>query len=301
MYDIIIVGAGPAGMTAALYALRAGKSVAIFEGESFGGQISYSPCVENFPAIAKISGNEFSSNMLDQITNLGADVEFGKVVDIKDGDTKIVTTSDGKTFEGKTIIIATGVKHRTLGLENEESLVGSGISYCAVCDGAFFKGKDVAVIGGGDTALQDSLYLASICTKVYIVHRRDEFRGESALVNKVKDTPNIELVLDSVVSEIIADTTVKAIKVTDKSKATKEIPVSGLFIAVGQIPQNEFFKHLEEIDSHGYFTTDESTISKSKGIFIAGDCRNKTVRQLTTAVSDGATAGIKASEYIDRL
>lgn len=301
MYDIIVVGAGPAGMTAALYALRAGKSVLIFEKESFGGQISYSPCIENFPAIAKISGNEFSANLFDQITALGASVEVGTVVSISNGTTKTVTTDDGNTFEGKSVIIATGVKHRTIGLENEDGLIGKGISYCAVCDGAFFRGMDVAVVGGGDTALQDALHLSAICSKVYIIHRRNEFRGEIALIKKVEQTKNIELVLDSTVSEILSDTKLTGIKVKDKSENIREITISGLFVAIGQIPQNEYFKDLETLDKHGYFATDESTISKSLGIFIAGDCRNKTVRQLTTAVSDGAVAGVKASEYIDRI
>lgn len=299
MYDIIIVGAGPAGMTAALYALRAGKSVLIFEKESFGGQISYSPCVENFPTIEKISGSEFSSKLFDQITNMGAEIEVGNVVNITDGEIKTVTTEDGIAFEAKAVILATGVKNRTLGLEKEEKLIGKGISYCAICDGAFFKGKDVAVVGGGNTALQDALYLSSICTKVYIVHRRNEFRGEVALVEKVKQTENISLVLESTISEILGDTKVEGIKVTDKTNNSKEISVSGLFIAVGQIPQNDNFKNLEPLDNHGYFITDENTVSKSKGIFIAGDCRNKTVRQLTTAISDGAIAGVKASEYVD--
>lgn len=301
MYDVIVVGAGPAGMTTALYVLRAGKNVLIFEKENFGGQISYSPCVENFPSIEKISGNEFASNLLDQITNLGADIEFGKVINIQNGEIKTVTTEDGSSFEAKAVIIATGVKHRTLGLPNEESLIGKGISYCAVCDGAFFKGMNVAVVGGGDTALQDALYLSSISSKVYIIHRRNEFRGESVLVNKVKQAENIELLLESTVTKIIADEKLKAIEVTYKAGNTKEIAVSGLFVAIGQVPQNDYFKDLESLDECGYFTTNESTISKSKGIFIAGDCRSKRIRQLTTAVSDGAIAGIKATEYIDRI
>lgn len=300
MYDIIIIGAGPAGMTAALYALRAGKKVVILESESFGGQIAYSPNVENYPSIMSISGNEFSSNLLDQIIALGVDIEFEKAIEIKDGEIKSIRTESEKTFEGKAVIIATGVKHRHLGIENEEKLIGNGISYCAVCDGAFFKGHEVAVVGGGDTALQDALYLANSTPKVYLIHRRNEFRAENKLVEKVKQKQNIELILDSTVTKLIGDKKLNAIKITNKIDLSEnEIAVRGLFVAVGQIPQNEYFKGFEKLDESGYFGTDENTVSKTKGIFVAGDCRKKQVRQLTTAVSDGAVASIAASKYID--
>lgn len=300
MHDIVIIGAGPAGMTAALYALRAGKTVLLLEGESFGGQISYSPKVENYPSIEKISGSEFSSNLLDQIVGLGADIEFGKAVEIKDGEIKTVCTEGGESFQGKAVIIATGLKHRSLGVDKEGELVGKGISYCAVCDGAFFKGLDVAVVGGGDAALQEALYLANTSRKVYLIHRRDEFRAENRLVEKVRQTENIELVLDSVVAELVAEQSLETVKVENAKEASeREIAVSGLFVAVGQISQNEYFKDLETLDESGYFDTDETTISKTKGIFVAGDCRRKQVRQLTTAVSDGAVAAVAASKYID--
>ena len=301
MYDIIIIGAGPAGMTAALYALRAGKTVVILEGESFGGQIAYSPNVENYPSVMSISGNEFSSNLLDQITALGADIEFEKAIEIKDGEIKTVLTESGEFFKGKTVIIATGVKHRHLGLENEEKFIGNGVSYCAICDGAFFKGLEVAVVGGGDTALQDALYLSNVAKKVYLIHRRKEFRAENKLVEKVKQTQNIELILDSSVTKLIGDKNLKSIIITNKNDLSEnEIKVNALFVAVGQIPQNEYFKGFEKLDESGYFDTNENTVSKTKGIFIAGDCRKKQVRQLTTAISDGTVASIAASNYIDQ-
>ncbi|MBQ3182094.1 MAG: FAD-dependent oxidoreductase [Clostridia bacterium] len=302
MYDIVIIGAGPAGMTAALYGLRAGKSAVLLECNSFGGQIVYSPRVENFPSLMQISGNELAANMLDQVTALGADVEFAKATSIEDhGSYKKVLCEDGEVFEGKTVIIATGVKHRELGVEGEEALVGSGISYCAVCDGAFFKGKDVAVVGGGDTALQDAIYLSAYCSKVYLIHRRDAFRGEAKLVEKIKAIDNVELVLDSTVSALNTEGgTLNS--VTAKNKNTGEernIPVAGLFVAIGQIPENKPFEAFAELDEYGYFASGENSLTKTPGVFVAGDCRAKEVRQLTTAVGDGAVAGLAACKYID--
>ena len=301
MHDIIVVGAGPSGMTAALYALRSGKSVVVLEGESFGGQISYSSSVENYPSLKQISGSEFSFNLFEQIKGLGADIEFEKAVKITDGDIKKAYAESGKVFEGKSVIIATGVKQRKLGIPKEEHFIGKGISYCAVCDGPFFKKKDVAVIGGGDTALQDALYLSEICKTVYLVHRRDSFRGAKQLSDRARAAQNIELVLDSTVREIIGDEKIEGIVVKNKADERREISISGLFVAVGQVPQVENFKGLEDFDAQGYFNTDESTITKTKGIFVAGDCRRKFLRQLTTAVSDGSVAGIKAAEYVDSL
>ena len=302
MYDIIIIGAGPAGLTAALYGLRAGKSAVLLECNSFGGQIVYSPRVENFPSLMQISGNELASNMVDQVTALGADIEFVRAVSIEDcGSYKKVIGEDGEEFEGKTVILATGVKHRELGVEGEEALVGSGISYCAVCDGAFFKGKEVAVVGGGDTALQDAIYLSAYCTKVYLIHRRDAFRGEAKLVEKIKALPNVELVLDSTVSALNTDGgMLKSVTTVNKNTGdTREIDVAGLFVAIGQIPENKPFEALAELDEYGYFAAGENALTKTPGVFVAGDCRQKEVRQLTTAVGDGAIAGLAACKYID--
>lgn len=302
MYDIVIIGAGPAGLTAALYGLRAGKSAVLLECNSFGGQIVYSPRVENFPSLMQISGNELASNMVEQVTALGADIEFVRAVSIEDcGSYKKVVGEDGEEFEGKTVILATGVKHRELGVEGEEALVGSGISYCAVCDGAFFKGKDVAVVGGGDTALQDAIYLAAYCTKVYLIHRRDAFRGEAKLVEKIKTLPNVELVLDSTVSALNTESgALKSVTTLNKNTGdTREIDVAGLFVAIGQIPENKPFEALAELDEYGYFAASENALTKTPGVFVAGDCRQKEVRQLTTAVGDGAVAGLAACKYID--
>lgn len=302
MFDIVVIGAGPAGMTAALYAARAGKSVCVMENTSFGGQISYSPHVENYPSVKSISGDEFSSNLLDQISDLGAKTVFEKATGISGDEIKTVETESGKKYECRAVVIATGVRHRHLGIENEERLVGKGVSYCAVCDGAFFKGKDVAVAGGGDTALQDAIYLSKICNKVYLIHRRLEFRAEHSLVEKVKSTENIELVLDSNVTELCGENKVEAVVVTDKNdNTTKKLSVSGIFIAVGQNPQNKDFAEVEKLDESGYFVTGETTVTATKGVFVAGDCRHKTVRQLTTAVADGSVAGTKACHYIDSL
>ena len=304
MYDIVIIGAGPAGMTAALYGLRAGKSAVLLECNSFGGQIVYSPRVENFPSLMQISGNELASNMLDQVTALGADVEFAKAVAIEDhGSYKKVLCEDGESFEGKTVIIATGVKHRKLGLEGEDELVGSGISYCAVCDGAFFKAKDVAVVGGGDTALQDAVYLSAYCSKVYLIHRRDTFRGEAKLVEKISAIENIETVLDSNITALntengLLTSVVATNKNTDENR---EISVAGLFVAIGQVPENAPFEGFAKLNEAGYFDSGENSLTKTNGIFVAGDCRAKDVRQLTTAVGDGAVAGLAACSYIDRL
>lgn len=302
MYDIVIIGAGPAGLTAALYGLRAGKSAVLLECNSFGGQIVYSPRVENFPSLMQISGNELAANMVDQVTALGADIEFVRAVAIEDCTSyKKVIGEDGEVFEGKTVILATGVKHRELGVEGEEALVGSGISYCAVCDGAFFKGKDVAVVGGGDTALQDAVYLSAYCSKVYLIHRRDAFRGEAKLVEKIKALANVELVLDSTVSALNTENgTLKSVTTVNKNTAdTREIPVAGLFVAIGQIPENKPFEALAELDEYGYFAAGENALTKTPGVFVAGDCRQKEVRQLTTAVGDGAVAGLAACKYID--
>ncbi len=298
MYDIVVIGAGPAGMTAALYAARSGHSVVVLEYNSFGGQIALSPSVENYPSIAQMSGMEFSTNLMNQVMELGVPFEFEKAVKISGEKIKTVETESGNSFECKAVIVATGATHRHLGVEREEVMIGKGVSYCAVCDGAFFKEKDVAIVGGGDTALQDALYLAKICSKVYLIHRRDEFRGVKALSEKVRATENIELVLNSNVSEILGEKAITGIKVKNKiDDAEREITISGLFVAVGQVPQTEVFPE-EVLDKGGYFAVHENTISSVKGVFVAGDCRSKSVRQLTTAVGDGSTAATHAAEYI---
>lgn len=299
MYDIIIIGAGTAGLTAAIYGVRAGKSVLVFEGESYGGQIIYTPEVENYPGIKNISGYMFANNLYEQASSLGGEFSFEKVIKIEEkNDIKIVYTEDS-SFECKTIIIATGAKYRNLGVLNEEKFIGSGISYCATCDGAFYRDKNVAVIGGGNTALEDALFLSNFCTKVYLVHRRDQFRGEQAIVDKLKTKDNVEFVFDSVVTDLIGDEFISGITIKNlKKEENSNLIVDGIFVAVGQLPQNQIFKQLIELDASGYIIAGEDCKTNIKGIFTAGDCRTKTLRQLTTAASDGAIAATSACEYI---
>lgn len=301
MKDIIVIGAGPAGLTAAIYALRAGKSVLIFEKELFGGQITYSPSVENYPGFKQISGNEFAEHLIDQATALGAEIELAEVTGILDGPVKTVVTDSGN-YECKSVIIASGSRHRHLGLEREEELTGSGISYCAVCDGAFFKGKTVAVAGGGDAALQDAIFLSERCRHVYLIHRRDTLRGEAHLESILKARDNVEFVLNSVIEKLEGEQKLSGILV--KNKLTGEhmqIALDGLFIAVGQEPQNAPFAGLITLDNAGYADAGEDCSTATPGIFVAGDCRKKAVRQLTTAVGDGAVAGLAAVNYINAL
>ncbi len=297
MYDIIIVGAGPAGMTAALYAKRAGKSVLLIEKEMIGGQITYSPCVENYPFVKKISGMELADNLFEQINELGAEIEFDKVNSIEiNGNIKKVICDSGE-FEAKAVIIAGGAKHKKLGLDREDDLIGSGVSYCAVCDGAFFKDKNAAVVGGGNTALQDALYLSDICKKVYLIHRRDAFRGDIDLVNKIRERENIEIVTPAKIVAFLGDKQLSGVELD----SGRRILLDGLFVAVGQAPENEQFRDVIELDEGGYAASGEDCRTKTEGVFVAGDCRQKNVRQLATAVADGASAATHACEYLDSL
>ncbi|MBE5937479.1 MAG: thioredoxin-disulfide reductase [Lachnospiraceae bacterium] len=299
MFDIIVVGGGPAGMTAALYCLRAGKSVLVIEKQGFGGQITYSHRVENYPGIKEMSGNEFADKLMEQILAQGAELELSTVEKIVDcGDVKKVITGDGE-YEAKAVIVATGATARKLGVPGEEELIGAGVSYCAVCDGAFYKGEDVAVIGGGSTALQDAMFLAAYCTKVYIVHRRDEFRGEKSLVQKLRDLDNVEFVLDSVLTAVNGEDVVNSVAVENvKDGSKREITVKGVFMAVGQEPSTDVVKDILDIDDYGYIDSEEDCKTKLNGIFVAGDCRRKQIRQLTTAVADGSVAALAACEFI---
>ena len=301
MKDIIIIGAGPAGLTAAIYALRAGKSVLVLEKELFGGQITYSPSVENYPGYKQISGNEFAENLIDQATSLGAEIELAEVVQILEGPVKTVIT-DGGRYECRSVIIASGSRHRHLGLPREEELVGAGVSYCAVCDGAFFKGKTVAVAGGGDAALQDAIFLSDRCQHVSIIHRRDTFRGEARLEAILRSRGNVEFVMDSVIESLEGDKKLSGITVRNKKTGEeRKLPLDGLFVAVGQEPQNAPFADIVVLDASGYADAGEDCVTKVPGIFVAGDCRRKSVRQLTTAVGDGAVAGLAAVNYINSL
>lgn len=300
MVDVLIIGAGPAGLSAAIYVERAGKHALCLEALTVGGQIVNTPDIANYPGIKKTSGFEFSMGLYEQATELGAEVTYEKAVGIeKKEDSFIVHTESGKDFGAKAVIIATGAKNRHLGIDKEEMLTGKGVSYCATCDGAFFKGKDVAVNGGGNTALEDALFLTNYCNIVYIIHRRDAFRGEPQNLEAVKNKDNIEFVLNSTVEELKGDKNLEAVVTKDKiTGETREIPVSGLFIAIGQEPDNLSFRDVADLDSAGYVAADESCKTRTPGIFVAGDCRTKAVRQLTTAASDGAVAALAACSYI---
>ncbi|MGI6746591.1 MAG: NAD(P)/FAD-dependent oxidoreductase [Acutalibacteraceae bacterium] len=294
VYDIIIVGAGCAGLTAAVYASRAGKSVLIFEAEAVGGQISASPKVENFPAIKQISGAEFSDNLFQQATSFGAEFKFEKVTKVIDGKIKTVFTSSGN-HECKNLIIATGLKHRKLGLENEAYFEGKGISYCAVCDGMFFKNGTVAVAGGGDSALVNALYLANICKKVYLIHRRNEFRAEKFKVDEINGKANVELLLCANITQLKGDDFLKSVTIEDvNTKEKKTIELDGLFVSIGHTPDNEIFRDLIKLDSAGYIVAGEDCKTNVDCIFASGDCRAKSLRQLTTAAADGSVAAVSA-------
>lgn len=299
IYDIGIIGGGTAGMTAAIYGQRAGKQTLILEGTTFGGQITASPNVENYPGIASVSGSEFSMNLLDQAVKLGAQTTMEEVTGIRvEQDYKVIETA-GKEYGCRSVILATGVTHRHLGVPGEERLTGAGVSYCATCDGMFFRGREVAVVGGGSTALQDAEFLANYCSKVYLIHRREEFRGEEQIVRRLQEKENVEFVLNTTVQEICGEQMVEQLRIRNKTTGEEsELPVSGVFIAVGQIPQNEKFAGIVELDDSGFIIAGEDCETSVLGIYAAGDCRTKEVRQLTTAAADGAVAAIATCKYI---
>ena len=297
MYDIIIIGGGPAGLTAALYAKRANKSVLVIEKATFGGQITYSPKVENIPGFLSLSGNEFAEKLVEQVLEQGAEVEMCEVTSISKNGTFTAHTDSGD-FEGKAVIIATGAKHRMLGLPREEDFVGEGISFCAVCDGAFYTGKTVAVIGGGNSALQEAILLSDLAEKVYVVQNLDYFTGEEKLVEQLKEKENVEIILGSVVEELLGDTELKGIKIKSAEKETV-LDIDGMFVAIGLIPQNEPFSEHITLNAWGYVDSGEDCKTTSEGIFVAGDCRSKRIRQVATATADGAIAALAACDYID--
>ena len=301
MYDVIVVGGGPAGMTAALYAQRNGKSALVIEKNGFGGQITHSPKVENYPGTLSMSGNEFADKTLEQILAQGAEIEIDCVTGIKDmGEYKIVETEEG-SFEGKTVVIATGVKHRMLGLEGEEDMVGEGISFCAVCDGDFYAGKTLAVAGGGNSALQEAILLAEKCKEVIMLQDLPKFTGEAKLQEVLFARDNVRAMTEVKINRLITEgSELRGLEIESRRDGhSQEISCDGLFVAIGLIPENEPFKELAELNNYGYFDSDEQCLTKTPGIFVAGDCRSKIVRQVTTAVADGATAALAACRYID--
>ncbi len=302
MYDIIIVGAGPAGLTAALYARRAEKHVLILEKDTFGGQITFSPKIENYPGYTGISGNELADLLIEQVLAQGAEIELGTVTSVvpEDNGAKTVTTEDGGAYSARAVIIANGARHRMLGIPGEAALVGKGISFCAVCDGAFYKGKEVAVVGGGNTALQEAVLLSDGCRKVTVIQNLDHFTGEEKLQNILRERENVELITGAVVSGFETEGgELTAVRCTCAGGEgfTKEL--DGLFIAIGLAPDNESFANIAKLDAGGYFDAGEDCGAATPGIFIAGDCRAKRIRQITTAAADGSIAALAACAYLD--
>ena len=301
MHDIIIVG--PAGLTAAVYALRAGKSVLVIEKGGFGGQIAFSPKVENIPGTISISGAEFAEQLIEQAMNLGADVELETVIQVEKTDTGfLVHTEEGSAFPGKAVILALGVKHRTLGLEGEQELIGNGISFCAVCDGAFYTGQDVAMVGGGNSAMQEALLLSEVCRKVTIVQNLSDFTGEKKLAQALAEKGNVEVFFNTVVTgyEQTDGTLTGLVLHNTKTGADSHITVDGVFLAVGLIPENDGFKEFADLNSWGYFDSAEDCRTRTPGIYVAGDCRSKRIRQVVTASADGAVAATAACMYLDQ-
>ena len=302
MHDIIIVGGGPAGLTAAIYGLRAGKSVLVIEKNGFGGQIAYSPKVENIPGTISICGAEFADKLTEQAMNLGADMELETVIRVENGDIKKVYTEEGNCFEAKAVILAVGVKHRMLGLPNEEELVGNGLSFCAVCDGAFYAGQHVAMIGGGNSALQEALLLSEVCNKVTVVQNLAFFTGEKKLADTLVAKENVEVYFSTVVAEYLSENGIlTGLRIRHENGDEQVLKLDGAFLAVGLAPENDAFAPLADLNSWGYFASGEDCTTKTAGIFVAGDCRSKSIRQVTTAAGDGAVAAMAACRYLDSL
>ncbi len=298
MYDIVVIGAGPAGLTAALYARRASKTVMVLEKGAFGGQITFSPKVENIPGFASLTGNEFAEKLVDQALGQGAEVDLCEVTEIKDnGDTKIVVTDSGE-YEARAVIIATGATHRLPGLDREFDFIGNGISFCAVCDGAFYEGKTVAVLGGGNSALQEAILLSDLCKKVYVVQNLEVLTGEKKLQEQLSKKDNVEIITLAKITELLGDSELNGIKIEANGKE-QTLEIDGLFVAIGLIPQNKQFENVIALDKWGYADSDEACVTKTAGIFVAGDCRKKRIRQVATACADGAVAALAACDYID--
>ena len=303
MYDVVIVGAGIAGLTAAIYATRAGKSVLVLEGKTYGGQIINTFQIENWPGDYGVSGVDLMQKIYKQATELGAEVEFEEVTAIEKTETGFTVKTEDEEYAAGAVILAVGAEDKKLGLASEEKFTGRGVSYCATCDGAFYKDKEVAVIGGGNTALYDALYLADITSKVYLVHRRNEFRGDAVLVERLRSKRNVEFVLGYVPEEILGDKKVTGIKLASSGKVAdvkdeRQMDIDGVFVAVGKSPMTEIFAGLVELDAGGYVKAAEDCATSCPGVFVAGDCRTKDIRQLVTAAADGAVAADAAVHYL---
>lgn len=301
MYDLIIVGAGPAGLTAAIYGRRAGKKVLVLEKDTFGGQMTFSPKLENYPGFEMISGNELAQKMLEQALGLGADIDMDTVIDVIDGDTKTVVCENGQ-YEAKAVIIAAGAHHRRLHLPREEEFIGNGISFCAVCDGAFYQGQHVAVIGGGNTALQEIVLLADICKKVTVVQNLAFLTGESKLMDVLKTKENVEYIFSTVVEGYEGEDALKAICLHNtETDHRSKLEIDGIFLAIGTVPENAAFAKVAQINEQGYIVSDENGFTTASGVFVAGDCRTKRYRQIATAIADGAAAALNACRHLDSL
>lgn len=303
MYDIIIIGAGPAGLTAALYALRADKKVLLLEKENFGGQITFSPKVENYPTQMQVSGNDLAQLMLEQVIAHGAEIELAEATRIVNaGDEKKTVITDNGEFDGRSVIIAAGSKHRQLGLEGENDLIGEGISYCAVCDGAFYSGQEVAIVGGGNTALQEAVMLSDICKKVTLIQNLSFLTGEGRLVSAVAAKSNVSVIYNTVVKALNGQSQLTSITIANTETGEEsDLRVDGVFVAIGQVPENEPFADVVSLNPRGYIVASENCMTQTPGIFVAGDCRTKEIRQVTTATADGAVAALAACRYVDNL
>jgi thioredoxin-disulfide reductase len=286
-FDIIIIGAGTAGMTAGIYAARANKKTLILEGKNYGGQIINTPDIENFPALNHISGIEYATNLYNQVKELGVTYKREEVQNITED--RVVTTNKNQ-YQAKAVIIATGTQNRKLGLEGEDNLVGRGISYCATCDGRFYKGKNVAVIGGGNTAIEDAIYLSDLADKVYLIHRREGFRADQKAIEILKSKENVEFILNNKPHKLIAENKLTGLEIINNENEITMIDVSGIFIAIGQIPNTEIFKDFIDLNESGYIKSKDGVHTNIDKIYVAGDVREKELRQLITAASDGAIA-----------
>ncbi len=300
MYDIIIIGAGPAGLTAAIYARRAGKSVLVLEKDTFGGKMTFSPKLENYPGFETISGNELAQKMLEQALALGAEIDMDTVVNVTDGEIKTVHGEMGD-YLAKSVIIAAGARHRRLQLPREEEFIGNGISFCAVCDGAFYQGQHIALIGGGNTALQEAVLLSELCSKVTIVQNLPFLTGEQKLVDTLAARDNIDYLYSTVVSGYEGDDTLRSVLLHNTETNTDtRLEIDGLFLAIGTEPANQPYNALAVLNDFGYIVSDEGCRTATEGVFVAGDCRTKTYRQIATAIADGATAALNACRYLDK-
>ncbi len=300
MYDIIVVGAGPAGLTAALYARRQNKTVLVLEKNSFGGQTVFSPKIENYPGFIEMSGMEFSDKLVEQVLAQGADLELEGAESITVNENSFTVKTEYGEHEAKAVILACGARHRMLGLEGEEDYVGNGISFCAVCDGAFYKDKTVAVIGGGNSALQEALLLSETCKQVHVIQNLSTLTGEEKLVEAIHAKDNVDVTYDTVVTGLEGDGELKAILLKNQKDGTESrLEPDGMFVAIGLIPDNDVAKGVIPLDAYGYIPADESCLTTTPGIYVAGDCRTKKIRQIATAIADGATAALAACKYVE--